>query len=167
VSVAARRRRDRRGRGVRGPLLPGATAAGLLPRPSGLPRPLPAAKTRAERFDDHVLAAVAELEERWGEELERVEFVVELVPTADLRLSGVDAILDEDDPVPLAHLHLRGRGRDASPPRIVIFRRPVEARALDAADASDLVLDVVVHEVARLLGLTPEEVDPEGHGPDD
>ena len=47
-----------------------------------------------------------------------------------------------------------------------MYRRPLEARGRDREDLADLVLDVLIHEVARLLGVTPEVVDPEGHPPD-
>jgi hypothetical protein len=42
-----------------------------------------------------------------------------------------------------------------------VYRRPVESRALDVADLGELVRDVVVEQVAHLLGKAPEDVDPE------
>jgi len=140
-----------------------------------MPRPVPLGRTRAERFGDLVLDAVETLEERWSEQLESVEFAVEDVPPAgDGEPGGGAGSADgtdgewPDEPVPLARLHpAAGSGRDARPPRVVLYRRPIEARALDEADKADLVLDVVVHEVARLLSLSPEIIDPEGHGEGD
>src|SRR6478609_277442 len=58
-------RRDRRGRGLRSPLLP---------------TDVPAARTRAQRFDQAVLEAVADLEERWPGRLDAIEFAVDEVP---------------------------------------------------------------------------------------
>jgi predicted Zn-dependent protease with MMP-like domain len=49
------------------------------------------------------------------------------------------------------------------PARIVVYRRPVETRALDEGDLADLVRDVLVEQVAQLLGRRPEEVDPRYH----
>jgi predicted Zn-dependent protease with MMP-like domain len=46
----------------------------------------------------------------------------------------------------------------------VLYRRPLELRALDQDDLAELVLDVLIHEVADLLGVGPEVIDPEGHG---
>ena len=46
------------------------------------------------------------------------------------------------------------------PARIVVYRRPVESRATDALDLADLVRDVVVEQVAHLLGRSPDDVDP-------
>jgi predicted Zn-dependent protease with MMP-like domain len=48
----------------------------------------------------------------------------------------------------------------ARPARIVLYRRPLMARADDEDDLSELVLDVVVEEFARLLGVDPQAVDP-------
>lgn len=165
-----RRRRDRRGRGLRTPLLRAGTGGDPLDRRFGLSAPLPGARTRAERFDDLVLGAVEELEERWGEALAGVEFAVEEVPPVpgaaeeDLPLPADP----EAEPVALSRLYpAHGSGRSARPPRVVVFRRPVEARALDELDKAELVLDLVIHEVADLLGLPVEEIDPEGHGGDD
>ncbi|MGH3430697.1 MAG: hypothetical protein ACRDQZ_24550, partial [Mycobacteriales bacterium] len=55
-------RRDRRGRGLRGRLLP-ATA--------------PLARSRAQIFDDLVLDAVEHFEHHWPDQLNHVEFAVE------------------------------------------------------------------------------------------
>lgn len=130
------RRRDRHGRGLRGPIAP--------------PQ-VPLVRTRAQRFDDLVLDAVERLEQRWARELAGVEFAVEEVPPGELLMGW------EPDPVPLSRLMPPARGR---PPRIVLYRRPLEARATDGDDLGALVHDVVVEEVAQLLGLEPETVDP-------
>jgi predicted Zn-dependent protease with MMP-like domain len=52
------------------------------------------------------------------------------------------------------------------PPRIVVYRRPLMARADGDDDLGELVFEVVVEEFARLLGLDPEDVDP-GYPADD
>lgn len=141
--MARIRRRDSRGRGLRGTLTP---------------QDVPLYRSRAQRFDDLVLDAVAQLEPRWETELARVEFAVEEIPPADLPD-------DDPEPVPLARLdpastpadnpHRQGR-----PARIVLYRRPLMARADDEEDLGELVLDVVVEEFARLLGVDPQAVDP-------
>lgn len=134
---APTRRRDRRGRGMRGPLIPAA---------------LPAHRTRAEVFDDLVLDAVERLERRWGRELDGTEFAVEDVPPsapAPWERGGV----------PLGRCFPPDAGL---PSRIVIYRRPVETRSLDRGDLADLVREVVVEQVAHLLGRSPEDIDPDG-----
>jgi len=48
----------------------------------------------------------------------------------------------------------------ARPPRIVVYRRPLMARADGNDDLGELIFEVVVEEFARLLGVNPEDVDP-------
>ncbi len=122
------------------------------------PPEAPISRTRAERFDDLVREEARRLEQRWGRELTGVEFAVEEVPP-------VQPWADGADPVPLGRLLPATGGR---PPRIIVYRRPVEARAGDdEQDRARLVRDVVVEEVADLLGLAPESVDPTYDSPDD
>ena len=45
------------------------------------------------------------------------------------------------------------------PPRIVLYRRPLEYRAVDREDLADLIHDVIIEQVANLLGIDPEELD--------
>ena len=130
------RRRDRHGRGLRGPLVP---------------RGVPAWRSRKDRFDDAVLDAVERLERRWATELVGVEFAVEDVPPSD-------PAPWEHGEVPLGRL-FPGEGRLA--PRVVVYRRPVETRAADPRDVGPLVHEVVVEQVAQLMGLSPAQVDPQ------
>jgi len=135
-----RPRRDRHGRGLRGRLVPAS---------------VPLARTRAEIFDDLVLDTVESLERRYSRELAGVEFAVEEVPP-DLNVYDTDVL--EDGEVPLARL-LPGRpDRTDTPPRIVLYRRPLEFRAVDRDDLADLVHDVIIEQVANLLGLDPDEI---------
>jgi predicted Zn-dependent protease with MMP-like domain len=46
------------------------------------------------------------------------------------------------------------------PPRIVVYRRPLMARADGDDDLTELIFEVVVEEFAHLLGMNPEDVDP-------
>jgi predicted Zn-dependent protease with MMP-like domain len=162
----AGRRRDRHGRGLRGRLVPPTVSLG------GRDVRIPLSQTRGERFDDLVLDAVEQLEERWSKQLEGVEFAVEDVPAVPA--PGADTAYDADvvadetagGAVPLGRLlpaAVDARG-EASPPRVVVYRRPLEARAVDRSDLADLVHDVVVDQVARLLGIDPDEVDPPASG---
>ncbi|NLF05281.1 MAG: metallopeptidase family protein [Actinomycetales bacterium] len=115
-----------------------------------MPHNLPAYRTRAEVFEDHVLAAVERLESRWGAQLHRTQFAVEDVPPSN-------PAPWERGGVPLGRYFPAEPGLD---PTIVVYRRPVETRAIDAADLADLVRVVVVEQVAHLLGRSPEEIDP-------
>jgi predicted Zn-dependent protease with MMP-like domain len=44
----------------------------------------------------------------------------------------------------------------------VLYRRPLEARARDGADLTDLVHDVLIEQVASYLGLDPDVVEGDG-----
>jgi predicted Zn-dependent protease with MMP-like domain len=141
--AAGVRRRDRHGRGLRGLLVP---------------QDVPLYRSRSERFDDLVLLAVSQLEPRWETELAGVEFAVEEIPPAE-------ASADDPEPVPLARLEPGSPGsgsttRPASPARVVLYRRPLMARADGDEELGELVLDVIVEEFAQLLGLDPQVVDP-------
>jgi predicted Zn-dependent protease with MMP-like domain len=59
--------------------------------------------------------------------------------------------------VPLGRVYPASAGR---PARIVVYRRPVETRASGARDVAALVADIVTEQVAGLLGVRPEELDP-------
>jgi len=148
------RRRDRHGRGLRGVLAPPG---------------VPLYRSRAQRFDELVLQAVARLEPRWEAHLADVEFAGEEMPPLDELGPG---------PVPLARLEAAPAGAGPAagpagspaagprPARIVVYRRPLMARADGDEDLGELIFEVVVEEFARLLGLDPEDVDP-GYPPED
>ena len=132
-----RRTRDRRGRGMRGP--------GVLPRTLGVPEQ----RTAGERFDQLVLDVVSDIDARWSERLGVLEYAVEDAPQ----------VPDDWHPetVPLSSLV---RGARGAPARLVLFRRPIEHRAANRSDLEAMVLTVVVEQVAELLGVEPEVVDP-------
>jgi hypothetical protein len=160
------RRRDRHGRGLRGSLVPPE---------------VPLHRSRSGRFDDLVLLAVSQLEPRWEAELSGIEFGVEEIPPV---------IPDNDDPepIPLARLEpgsdrpgvvgpprhpatdLAGPADLAGlpdlaelpdrPARIVLYRRPLLARADGQEELAELVLDVIVEQFAHWLGVDPQTVDP-------
>src|SRR5919206_831195 len=128
-----RRNRDRRGRGVRGLLYPST---------------LPAARSRAERFDAIVLEALEPIDERWHAELDKLDVAVDEVPeVTDCDPTtvtwGSDVV--EDGNVPLARLVPVGVDRAGLPTRarIVLYRRPLQSRAQDGRDLSDLVHEVL------------------------
>ncbi|MET7290456.1 metallopeptidase family protein [Streptomyces sp. NPDC005573] len=131
------RRRDRHGRGMRGPIAP--------------PQ-VPLAASRADVFADLVQDSVDRLERRWPQ-LADVDFLVVEVP----RLDGPDSEGWSDEAVPLGGVVPAREGRQA---RVVVYRRPVEIRTKGRDERAALVHEVVVEQVAELLGLTPETVDP-------
>lgn len=114
------------------------------------PPQVPLSVSRAEAFDDLVRDAADRLERRWPQ-LSDVEFAVQEVPWPQ------DAPSGDDEPVPLGRLI--GAEKDR-PSRIVVYRRPVEIRAKSRDERALLVHEIVVEQVAELLGLSPENVDP-------
>lgn len=115
-----------------------------------VPQGVPAWRSRSQRFDDLVLDAVDHLEQRWASALDGVEFAVEDVPPSEPSPW-------EYGEVPLGRFF---PAQGELPPRIVVYRRPVETRAGEPRDVGMLAQEVVVEQVAHLLGLTPEQVDP-------
>jgi len=106
--------------------------------------------TRAERFDDLVIESATRLEQRWGRPFPPVEFAVEEVPPGD-------PAPWEHEEVPLGRLF---PADTRGPARIVIYRRPVETRVEGTRELALLVEEVVTEQVAAMLGVPPEDLDP-------
>ncbi|MCZ0988879.1 metallopeptidase family protein [Streptomyces diastatochromogenes] len=116
------------------------------------PPQVPLAASRAEVFADLVQDSVERLERRWPQ-LADIDFLVLEVP----RLEGRGTEEWSDEAVPLGGIIPARDGRRA---RVVVYRRPVEIRTKGRDERAALVHEVVVEQVAELLGLTPETVDP-------
>ncbi len=133
------RRRDRHGRGMRGPVAP--------------PQ-VPLSVSRADAFVDLVYDSRDRLERRWPQ-LADVDFLVVEVP--GFGPDGAAGLPDDEDTVPLGRLlPADGDRRD----QVLVYRRPVEIRTKNRDERALLVHEVVVEQVAELLGLAPESVDP-------
>ncbi|HTZ93180.1 MAG TPA: metallopeptidase family protein [Streptosporangiaceae bacterium] len=167
------RRRDRHGRGLRGSLVP----------PN-----VPLYRSRSDRFDDLVLLAVSQLEPRWEAELSGIEFGVEEIPPLigdfddpePVPLARLEASQPPPfQPQPVRQVPAQPRaeqtglpdisdqpglpdqpGMTARPAKIVLYRRPLMARADGEEELAELVLDVIVEQFARWLGVDPQTVDP-------
>ncbi|MGH3423972.1 MAG: metallopeptidase family protein [Nocardioidaceae bacterium] len=134
------RMRTRRGRGKRGPLaLPGPLAPGGVP----------VVRSPREEFDATVLASIERLRPRFADELDRVEFGVEDVPLLPQAWSGAE--------VPLASVV---RPESSTAPRVVLFRLPVSQRARGRDELEDLVLTLVIEQLAVLWDRDADEIDP-------
>lgn len=147
TDAGRRRTRDRRGRGMRGTIAPAY---------------VPIARSRSQRFDAKVLDAVEDLEAMSGRDLTEIEFAVEDVPVvpadSDAEEHRADVLADRG--VPLSRiLPAGGSGADATPPRIVLYRRPLEARAENDDDLDDVVGEVVAEQVAAVLGIDRDDLD--------
>ncbi len=115
-----------------------------------MPSDLPVSRSRAQAFDDLVLDAVERLERLWARELANVDFLVEDVPP-------IPSHGELAETIPFSRLETAPEGRA----RIIVYRRPVEMRTKEPEEMALLVHETVVEEVANLLGVEPESVDPE------
>src|SRR5699024_10602836 len=130
------RRRDRRGRGRRCDLIP--------------PH-LPGYRSRRERFDDLVADAGAALAERFPRRLAHLQVLVEEVPSADpAPWEEPSVILGRVIPPSREH-----------PARVIVYRRPLQTRCEDETELETLVRQVLSEQIGSLLGIAPEDVDPE------
>ena len=129
------------------------------------PASTPASRTRAEKFDALVLEALEPIELRWGSELAELDLAVDEVPEVD-ETSPDEVVWGQgvlaDVGVPLAQLVPAGVDPDGLPSRarIVLYRRPLEARAQQRrGDLADLLHEVLVEQVAEYLNIEPDAVD--------
>jgi predicted Zn-dependent protease with MMP-like domain len=153
--VRTTRRTERRGRGIRGPLIP---------------QSLPGWKSRSEKFDSVALAAFAPIDARWHKQLSKLDIAVDDVPM--IRVHNPDSVnwppeIVADGPVPLSRLVAAGldKNGETTRARIVLFRRPLELRAKHPSELSRLLHEVLVEQVATYLGVEVEEIDPEAGDP--
>ncbi len=119
--------------------------------------PTPGTRSRSEVFDELVLDTVERVERRLPGGLSDVELAVELVPPSD-------PAPWEPGQVPLSRLFPADQGM---PARVVVYRRPIETRAVEPRDLPGLVNDVVVEQLAGALGVEPVRLDPDYRIDDD
>ena len=143
------RRRDRHGRGLRGPL---ALPNPLVRRPANPPRPA----TPGEAFHEAVHAAIERVGRHCPEALVDVAIGIEDVPVLPLAWTGAQ--------VPLA---LAIEATAEHPGQLVVYRRPLEHRASSRRGLQVLVHRTVVEQLAALTGRTVDELDPDGSDDDE
>lgn len=101
---------------------------------------------RRERFDEAVLDAVSAFERRLGSALPEMEVAVEEVPPPDPS--------SWERTVALGRLFPQEGTAQA---RMVIYRRPVEARGSSPAEVAAIVHEVVVEQLTTMLGMDPDD----------
>nr|WP_284500846.1 metallopeptidase family protein [Bowdeniella massiliensis] len=133
----AGRRRDRHGRGIRGPLLPPA---------------LPGWRTKREIFDDivtgHVRALMTE-----HPRLAAVEFAVEEVPPSNPSRFEARGIT-------LARTFAADRSHGLKY-RVVLYRLPIATRCASVAEIDELTHYVLIEQCAEILGVAVTDLDPD------
>ena len=128
--------------------------------------PVPIARTRREEFHDVVLDAAERIAsyvaselgttlEARGLVLEDVAFAVEDVPPP----APPDMGTSEDD-IPVVPLGRVDHAVGARPATVVVYRRPVDLRTDSDAERAELVHDIVVEQLADLLDVDPDDIDP-------
>lgn len=130
------RRRDRHGRGIRGPLIAPVH---------------PGWRTRSEKFDLLVATIAGELQAR-NPQLDGTEYGVEEVPPSDPSPW-------EPRAVALGRTFPADRALGVAA-RIVVYRRPIMTRAEGREELEELLRVVLAEQAAALLGVNPWDVDP-------
>ena len=143
------RHRDRRGRGLRSPLLP---------------QGVPAHNSRSDEFDAVALEAFAEIDAQWHDQIAGLDIAVDEIPRLLPRDPETVEWPDEvtaDGAVPLARLIPAGMDVNGAPTRaqIILFRRPLESRAKKGTELLDLIHEVLVQQVATHLGVDEDTID--------
>lgn len=152
-TIRRRQLRDRRGRGLRAPLLP---------------QTLPGWRSRADDFDAAALEAFADIDARWHDSIDDVDIAIDdiprLLPRDPETISWPDEVT-ADGAVPLARLIPAGVDVHGQPSRakVILFRRPLESRARRGADLVELIHEVLVQQIATHLGVDEDTID---RGPD-
>lgn len=136
-------RRDRHGRGLRGPL--------AAPNPlTGAPVRVPQPARGAALFTECLQASVERGIARCPRAFVGVDVGYEEVPA---QLASWWS-----DQVPLAAARSAEPGRNAT---VVLFRRPLEHRATSTAELRTLVHRTLMEQLAALTGIPLSELDPE------
>jgi len=143
------RRRERHGRGVRGPL--------AAPNPiTGAPIPLRQRPRPADFFADCLRASISRTARVCPRALFGIDIGYEEVPG---NLETWQSVR-----VPLAAAVPGRAGRNG---QVVLFRRPLEHRASSRADLRRLVHRALLEQLSALTGIGLDELDPSGETDED
>lgn len=129
------RRRDRHGRGLRGPILPFN---------------LPSWRTRADKFDDIITEDLAHFRRALGKEMEHIDFAVLDVPDSEPA--------PWEPGVPMARFLPFERPAKITG-RIIFYRMPMLQAARRSADPRLFLHDIVTQQLASAIGRHPEDID--------
>jgi predicted Zn-dependent protease with MMP-like domain len=107
---------------------------------------VPVHRTARQEFDALVADVLAPLAKHFDAEPDRVDVVVEDVPLLPP---------DWSEDVPTSSLTRRD---DVS--LVVLYRRPLTDRSAGRADLEDQLWDVVLHRLAEVWQVSPDDLDP-------
>ena len=112
-----------------------------------------------------VLEAYEPIERSWQDRVSTLDVAVDEIPRISPRDPENVQFPPEvvaDGPIALARLIPAGvdvRG-NATRARIVLFRKPIERRAKDSIELTELLHEILVAQVATYLGVEPSVIDP-------
>ncbi|XCB29537.1 metallopeptidase family protein [Arcanobacterium hippocoleae] len=129
------KRRDRHGRGIRGPVIPAA---------------VPAWRTRADIFDDIISYEIGTYRRYLGKKLDKFDFAVLDVPQNDLA--------PWEDGVPLGRFLPFERPAKIHG-RLLFYRLPIMMAARREPSPSLFIHGVVTNQIAAALDTLPEKID--------
>ena len=135
-----------------------ASRPGVVSPPYMVARRLqpPHPANKADFFSEAVHDAVDRVGLQCPEALVGITFGIEDVPHFDMAWSG--------DQVPLA---AAVEGTANQPGQVVVYRRPLEHRAVSRRGLRILVYRTIVEQLSALTGRSVEEIDPDGAGAED
>ncbi|NLI03912.1 MAG: metallopeptidase family protein [Actinomycetaceae bacterium] len=130
-----RKHRDRHGRGLRGPILPDT---------------VPGWRTRAQAFDDALARELTAFRRHLGESLDRYDFAVLDVPTADRA--------PWESGVPLAR-YLPFERPSKIRGRFIFYRHPIEQAMRNHQAPRNFLHEVVLNQLAMVFEVEPDQLD--------
>jgi predicted Zn-dependent protease with MMP-like domain len=118
--------------------------------------------TGVVRFDRLVGEALRTVPGRLLEHLQQVEIRIADVPPPDPFGSGDEVLLGRYDAGEPPSVRRRQPQQRAD--RLILYRRPLEARARSKPELVELVREVVIHEIAHHLGMDDDDIEELGWG---
>jgi predicted Zn-dependent protease with MMP-like domain len=118
--------------------------------------------TGVVRFDRLVGEALRAVPGQLLEHLQRLELRIADVPPPDPFGSGDEVLLARYEAAQPASGNRRQR--DQRIDRLILYRRPLEARARSKPELVELVREVVIHEIAHHLGMDDDDIEELGWG---
>jgi len=139
-------KRDRHGRGLRGPL---AQSNRLIDQPA----PLRLVPLRPQYFLNCVNESLSHIEQQCPEAVLGIDICIEPVPS----YAATQRLTADHDEMPLAGAIETPLNQ---PMRVILFERPIERRAVDRAELAVLVHHTLVEQLAAATGRSTLELDP-------
>jgi predicted Zn-dependent protease with MMP-like domain len=113
-------------------------------------------------FEEVVHASFESLPDLFKHNIENVQFYVEDYPTKEqlgkVKVNSKYSLLGLYEGIPLNH---RGTWYGSSPTLpdcITLFQKNIEAQSSNEKEVSDLIREVLIHEIGHYFGMSEEEI---------